>query len=106
MSAEELAVIFRPAIPGRDYLAKSAEKANARGILMLAGSEQSTRLADCNRTRWDAHAEPNATSVAETSLSYGRNPAPRYSREAEFEGRRSASRLTAQRPFDVPTPAV
>jgi len=71
---------------------------------MLAGSEQSARLADCNHTRWDAHAEPNATSVAETSLSLGRNPTPRYSCEAEFEGRRSESQLTEQRPFDVPTP--
>jgi hypothetical protein len=43
MSAEELAVIFRPAIPRRDYLAKSAEKANARGLTINVGERPNNR---------------------------------------------------------------
>jgi hypothetical protein len=39
MSAEKLTVTFTPAISGRDYLAKSAKKANARGLTINVGRE-------------------------------------------------------------------
>jgi len=37
MSAEKLTVILTPAISRRDYLAKSVEKANARGLTINVG---------------------------------------------------------------------
>ncbi len=43
MSAEKLTVIFTPAISGRDYLAKSAEKANAWGLTINVGEGPNNR---------------------------------------------------------------
>ncbi len=43
MSAERLTVIFTPAISRRDYLAKSAKKANARGLTINVGEGSNKR---------------------------------------------------------------
>jgi hypothetical protein len=43
MSAEKLTVIFTPAISRRDYLAKSAEKANTRGLTINVGEGPNSR---------------------------------------------------------------
>jgi hypothetical protein len=59
MSAEKLTVIFTPAIWRRDYLAKSAEKANAQGLTINVGEGQN------NRRVWlivITPAEPNVIS--------------------------------------------
>jgi hypothetical protein len=54
MSAEKLTVILPPAISRRDYLAKSVEKANARGAdyQCWLGFVQATFLVNCNHARW------------------------------------------------------
>jgi len=67
MSAVKLTVIFTPAISRGDYLAKSAEKANALGLTINHGEGPNNRLVWLIATRtMDAHAEPDAISVAET----------------------------------------
>jgi hypothetical protein len=64
MSAVKLTVIFTPAISRGDYLAKSAEKANALGLTINHGEGPD------NRRVWlithDGYACGDAISVAET----------------------------------------